>query len=168
MTDGCVHLIVVVVVLLLLHLPYNSSWKFHQLTPGQLLSGLYRYGTEKGRQYSPSITYKITPAGSLSSSQPGGPPCWVRPLAFGLIAYEYDDLHVHCKKTHFKKKSAEENSPFRIHQYTFKKINTQKAYITYILPIKSHKKLYGKLKIIILVCPQNLTNWLFHLKKLPT
>jgi hypothetical protein len=24
-------------------------------------------------------------AGSLSSSQPGGPPCWVSPLAFGLI-----------------------------------------------------------------------------------
>jgi hypothetical protein len=25
------------------------------------------------------------PAGSLSSSQPGGPPCWARPLFFGLI-----------------------------------------------------------------------------------
>jgi hypothetical protein len=27
------------------------------------------------------------PAGSLSSSQPGGPPCWDSPLAFGLIGY---------------------------------------------------------------------------------
>ena len=27
------------------------------------------------------------PAGSLSSSQPGGPPCWTSPLAFGLIGH---------------------------------------------------------------------------------
>jgi hypothetical protein len=32
----------------------------------------------------PSRT-KLHPAGSLSSSQPGGPPCWASPLAFGLI-----------------------------------------------------------------------------------
>jgi hypothetical protein len=32
----------------------------------------------------PSHT-KITPAKSISSSQPGGPPCWTRPVAFGLI-----------------------------------------------------------------------------------
>jgi hypothetical protein len=37
----------------------------------------------KGRRYGPSITDKITPAGSLSHSQPGGPPCWASPLAFG-------------------------------------------------------------------------------------
>ncbi len=87
----------VVVLLLLLHLPYNSSWKFHQLAPGQLLSGLYWYGTEKGRRYGPYITYKITPAGSLSSCQSGWPPCWARLLAFGLIAYEYHDLSL-CPK----------------------------------------------------------------------
>ncbi len=71
MTDGCVHLL------------YNSSckfYKFYQLTSGQLLSG--RNG--KGRRYGPSITYKITPAGSHSSTQPGGPPCWASTLAFGL------------------------------------------------------------------------------------
>jgi hypothetical protein len=45
-----------------------------------------RYGTEKaGGIYGPSITYKITPAGSLFSSQPGGLSCWTSPLAFGLI-----------------------------------------------------------------------------------
>ncbi len=36
----------------------------------------------------PYITSKITTcwgAGSLSSGQPGGPPCWASPLAFGLI-----------------------------------------------------------------------------------
>jgi hypothetical protein len=32
----------------------------------------------------PSRT-KSHPAGSLSSSQPSGPPCWASPLAFGLI-----------------------------------------------------------------------------------
>ncbi len=40
MTDGCVHFL------------YNSSWKFHQLATGQLLSGqLVWYG--KGRRYGP-------------------------------------------------------------------------------------------------------------------
>jgi hypothetical protein len=44
----------------------NSSWKFHQLAAGQLLAGQpVRYG--KGRRYGPTITYKIKPAGSLSS-----------------------------------------------------------------------------------------------------
>ncbi len=70
--DGCVQVL------------YNSSWKFHQLAAGQLLSWQpVQYG--KGRQYGPSITYKITPAGSLSSSQPGGPSCWASPLVFSLI-----------------------------------------------------------------------------------
>ncbi len=72
MTDDCVHLL------------YNISWKFHQLAAGQLLSWQpIRYG--KGRRYGPSITHKVTPAGSFSYSQPGRPPWWVSPLAFGLI-----------------------------------------------------------------------------------
>jgi hypothetical protein len=67
-----------------IQLLYNNSWKFHQLAAMQLLSGQpVRYG--KGRWYCPSITYKITPAGSLFSSQQGGPSCWASPLAFGLI-----------------------------------------------------------------------------------
>jgi hypothetical protein len=42
---------------------------------GQLLSGQpVQY--VRGRQYSPSITYKITPAWLLFSSQPGGLPSW--------------------------------------------------------------------------------------------
>jgi hypothetical protein len=49
---------------------------------GNLLSGQpVRY--EKGKRYGRFIT----PAGSLSSSQPGGPPCWASPLAFGLIGF---------------------------------------------------------------------------------
>jgi hypothetical protein len=46
-----------------------------------------RHGAEKadGTTVWTSITDKITPAGSLSSSQPGGTPCWASPLAFGLI-----------------------------------------------------------------------------------
>ncbi len=74
MTDGCAHL------------QYNSSWKFHQLAAGQLLSWQsVLYG--KGMRYSPSIMYKITHDGSLSPSQPGGPSCRVSPLAFSLIEY---------------------------------------------------------------------------------
>ncbi len=73
MTDGCGHL-----------LSSSSSWKFHQFPARQLLSEQpVLYG--KGRRYDPSIMYKITPARSLSSSQPDGPPSWSSPLAFGLI-----------------------------------------------------------------------------------
>jgi hypothetical protein len=55
-----------------------------QLAARQLLLGLpVRCG--KGRPYGTSITYKITPAGSLPSSQAGRPPCWASLLAFGLI-----------------------------------------------------------------------------------
>ncbi len=76
-----------------LHLPYTSSWKFHQLATGQLLSGQpLRYG--KGGRYGPSITFKITPTGSLfSSSQAGrrvGPALYV---AFGLIG-QYSENHL--------------------------------------------------------------------------
>ncbi len=55
----------------------GSSWQGNQV----------RYG--KVRRYGPSITYKITPAASLPSSQPGGTPCWVSPLAFGLIVLDH-------------------------------------------------------------------------------
>ena len=76
---------------------YNSSWKFHGLAAGQLLSGQpLQYG--KGRRYGPSITYNITPAGSLSSSQPGGPPCWASPLAFGLTVLDGDGAKSHDRK----------------------------------------------------------------------
>ncbi len=69
---GCVHLL------------YVFSWKFQQLVAAQLRSGQpIRYG--KGRWYGSSSTYKITPAVSFSSSQPGEPPFWTSPLAFGLI-----------------------------------------------------------------------------------
>jgi len=67
-------------------LQYKSSLKFHQLAAGQLLSEQTVWNG-KGRRYSQSITYKITLAESLSSSQSGGPPCWASPLAFGLIEY---------------------------------------------------------------------------------
>ncbi len=65
--DGCVHLL--------------YSWKFHQLAAGQMLSGQPVW-YEKGRRYGPSITYIITFAESLFSSQPGGPPGWTSPLAY--------------------------------------------------------------------------------------
>jgi len=85
MTDGCVHLL------------FNSSWKFYQLAAGQLLSGQpERYG--KDRRYGPSIMYKITPAGSLSSSQQGGPPCWTSPLAFGLFVSDHNFVFIFAYK----------------------------------------------------------------------
>jgi hypothetical protein len=72
MTDGWVHLL------------YNSSWAFQQIATGRPWSGQpARY--RKGRWYGLYIKYKTTPAGSLSSSQPGWPPCWACPLAFWHI-----------------------------------------------------------------------------------
>jgi len=65
----------------------NNSWKFHQDAAGQLLSGQpVLYG--KVREYGTSITHKITPTGSLSSSQPGGQPCWASHLAYRIIRYD--------------------------------------------------------------------------------
>ncbi len=64
---------------------YSYSWNFHQLAAGQLLSGQpVRYG-KAGGTARPSPTKSHLPAGPLSSRQPGGPPCWASPLAFGLI-----------------------------------------------------------------------------------
>jgi hypothetical protein len=40
----------------------------------------------------PAITNKITPAGLLSSSQPGGQPCWASPQAFSLIGHHHKHL----------------------------------------------------------------------------
>ncbi len=72
MTDGCVQLL------------YNSSWKLQQLAAGQPLSRQpVRY--DKSRLYGPSITSKITPTGSLSSSQPGGPPGWALQPSASLV-----------------------------------------------------------------------------------
>ncbi len=68
MTDGCVHLL------------YNSSWKFRQLTAGQLLSGqpvLYW----KGRRYGHHFSYTCW----ITLLQQGGPPCWTSSLTFDLI-----------------------------------------------------------------------------------
>ncbi len=63
LTDSCVHLL------------YNSSWKFHQLAAGQLLSGQQVRTEKAGGTARPSRTKSLLP-GSLSSSQPGKPPCW--------------------------------------------------------------------------------------------
>ncbi len=41
----------------------------------------------------PSRT-KSHPAGSISSSQPGGPPCWASSLAFGLIGRHRETLRI--------------------------------------------------------------------------
>jgi hypothetical protein len=82
---------------------YNSRWKFQQLAAGQLLSGQpVRYG--KGRRYVPPIMYKITPAGSLSSRQPGGPPCWSSTLAYDLIGCPYC-IREYCKYSNIEPKN---------------------------------------------------------------
>jgi hypothetical protein len=56
--------------------------------PDRGKSGLVR----QSRRHKPSTTYKIRP-GSPSSSQPGGPPCWSSPLAFGLIGQHLTGAH---------------------------------------------------------------------------
>jgi hypothetical protein len=44
----------------------------------------------------PSRT-KSHSSGSLSSTQPGGPPCWASPLAFGLIDCPYKSFPFHSR-----------------------------------------------------------------------
>jgi hypothetical protein len=77
------------------HVPREKAWVYQSTRPclpcveqlvtaGQLRSGQPVWYGKVGR-YGPSITYKITPAGPLSFSQPGGKRCWASPLAFDLI-----------------------------------------------------------------------------------
>jgi hypothetical protein len=43
----------------------------------------------QGRRHGPSIMCQNHPLlGHSSSSQPGGPPCWASPLAFGLLGLD--------------------------------------------------------------------------------
>jgi len=76
----------------------HSSWKFHQLTAGQPLSRQpVRYG--KGGRYGPSITYKITHTGSLSSSPPGKPPCWASSTACYIVnVHNHPSWATHARK----------------------------------------------------------------------
>ncbi len=53
-----------------------------------LILGQEVWSVRAGGMDRPSHT-KSHPAGSLSSSQPGGQPCWASPLAFGLIGYSF-------------------------------------------------------------------------------
>ncbi len=62
------------------HLLCNSRWAASVRANGTVW---------KGRRYSP---YKITTAGSLSFSRPGGPPCWANPLAFDLICQDTNQM----------------------------------------------------------------------------
>jgi hypothetical protein len=81
MRDGSVHYYIT-----------NISWKFHQLADGQLLSVQpIRYGN--ARRHGPSITHKIPSSGLLSSSQPGGTPCWTRPLQPSVSLVSAPILH---------------------------------------------------------------------------
>ncbi len=82
MMEGCVHF------------QYNSSWKFNQLAVGHLLSG-QPVQDGRGSRYGPPITYRITPFGSLSSSQPGRLSCCASPLTFGLTGYIIHQ-QIHC------------------------------------------------------------------------
>ncbi len=73
-------------------LVWNSSWRmvvyiYNITAADNSISSQQgnRYGTQN-QGAGPSITYKITPAGSLSSSQQGGPSCWASPLASSPLA----------------------------------------------------------------------------------
>ncbi len=51
--------------------------------PGQMV-----WSARAGGMDRPSRT-QSHPAGSLSSCQPSGPPCWASPLAFGLVGHTF-------------------------------------------------------------------------------
>jgi hypothetical protein len=70
MTDGCVRLLYYVQQL---EIPSPSSSAAPVKATGTVRK-------RQARRYGPYVTCKITSDGSLSSSQPGGPPCWASPL----------------------------------------------------------------------------------------
>ncbi len=80
--------------------PEPKYVNFGDLIP-YLTYGSVVWSVRAGGMDRPSRT-KLHHAGLLSSSQPGGPPCWASPLAFGLIdQYFLKDrtAHAHPKKT---------------------------------------------------------------------
>ncbi len=79
MTDGCVHSL------------KNSSWKCHQIAAGQLLLG---QPVRKRQAVRPVHHVQNHTGRVLSSSQPGGPPCWASHLAFGIIGHAASPLNV--------------------------------------------------------------------------
>jgi hypothetical protein len=71
----------------------TSAGNFISLQLGSPCQG-NRYGTEEkaGGTARPSHTKSHPPpAGSLSSRQPGEPPCWTSSLAFGIIGHHPRD-----------------------------------------------------------------------------
>jgi hypothetical protein len=54
--------------------------------PGQAVRSVREGGMDRPSHH------KSHPAGSLSSSQPGGPPCWVISLAFGLTGNNFSKI----------------------------------------------------------------------------
>ncbi len=58
---------------------FARSSQLSSSRPGKAVRSVREGGMDRPSQH------KSHPAGSLSSSQPGGPPCWVISLAFGLI-----------------------------------------------------------------------------------
>jgi hypothetical protein len=81
---------------------FARSSQLSSSRPGQAVRSVREGGMDRPSQH------KSHPAGSLSSSQPGGPPCWVISLAFGLIGnlsskieetkvdHSYELIHAPC------------------------------------------------------------------------
>jgi hypothetical protein len=79
MTDGGVHVCTIKQALKILS---ANSWA----APIRATVTVRKY-----RRNGPSMMYKITPAGLLSSRKPGGPPCWASPLASLCRDRDYKD-----------------------------------------------------------------------------
>ncbi len=68
---------------------------------GSSFQGMQLVVSRRGRRYRTSITCKITPAGSLSSGQPGARPCWASTLAFGLIGTNQTNMNNNIRAVHY-------------------------------------------------------------------
>ncbi len=77
MTDGCVHLLQYI----------TAAGNFISSQLGSSCQG-NRYGTQKAGGTARTSCTKSHLPGSLSSSPPGGPSCWTRPLAFSSIGLD--------------------------------------------------------------------------------
>ncbi len=83
---------------------FARSSKLSSSRPGQAVQSVRESGMDRPPHHESHL------AGSLSSSQPGGPPCWVISLAFGLIGSGLSCsvsivlIVLHCPRVQFRKK----------------------------------------------------------------
>ncbi len=103
----------------------------------------------QGRRHGPSVHQ----AGSLSSSQPGGPSCWTSLLAFGLIEFDHIQNTLRVASAYMYSIKPESRNPGRILISFHTK--SQATGAVALRPVTGQRTYYGRQVIsTILAAPQ--------------